>query len=419
MIRRFSLYGFLKNQQYYDYSLVLAFLAMGLDYATIGLLVGIREAATAVMEIPSGVLADRTGRRRALLVSLVSYILSFALFGALGLAAEAGRIANGPLVASLAVAMALFAVGEAFRSGTHKAMIFAWLRAEGRTDERVEVYGHTRSMAKLGSAVSVVIACTIIWWTGDFVSVFFFAIIPYLLNLLNIATYPASLDSIGEERVTARSLVRDLVASVRRALTRSELRRLLAEDMGFDGFFKVSKGYLQPILLTAALPLSAHLLGGLELNEAQRSVVLLGPVYVALFLLSATASRHAHRLVAPGRSPDAAAHRIWMGSALVFALIAWALWSAHAAVAIAGFALFYVLQNLWRPLLLSRLDQLSDVAEAATMLSVESQARSLFSLVLAPSLGLLVDLAGGEPGGLWPVPLVGLGLALVFAARGI
>ncbi|MBW1912538.1 MAG: MFS transporter, partial [Deltaproteobacteria bacterium] len=43
MLRKFSLYGFLKNQQYYDYFLILAFRQMGLSYFMIGLLIAFRE----------------------------------------------------------------------------------------------------------------------------------------------------------------------------------------------------------------------------------------------------------------------------------------------------------------------------------------------------------------------------------------
>ena len=43
MLRRFSLYGFSKNQQYYDYFLILAFKQMGLSYFLIGILIAFRE----------------------------------------------------------------------------------------------------------------------------------------------------------------------------------------------------------------------------------------------------------------------------------------------------------------------------------------------------------------------------------------
>ena len=43
MLRRFSLYGFLKNQQYYDYFLLLAFRQMGLSFFLIGVLIAFRQ----------------------------------------------------------------------------------------------------------------------------------------------------------------------------------------------------------------------------------------------------------------------------------------------------------------------------------------------------------------------------------------
>lgn len=417
MLRRFSLYGFLKNQQYYDYSLVLAFLAMGLDFATIGLLVGVRAGATAFLEIPTGVLADLTGRRRIMLVSFASYILSFALLGTLGLCAEAGRIGRPALSSLLLLAMLLYAVGDACRSGTHKSMIFAWLRQQGREHERTEVYGYTRSWSKIGSAVSVVIACALIWWTKDFVLVFFFAIGPYLLNMVNVSTYPDAVDEVREQRETLRSILRALWTSVKGAVHRRPLRRVLIESMSFEGIFDVSKDYLQPVLLLASLPLSAQLFAGADLTEAQRSVVLLGPIYATLFVLSAIASRQAHRLVrALGGSHDGAARRMWGAMAVIFGVLLWALSSNVAAAAIAGFMALHVVQNLWRPVLMSRLDHVSDGAEGATILSIESQASSLFTLAVAPLLGALVELArdAGSTGPFWPVPAAGLGLAVVF-----
>ena len=45
MLFRFSLYGFLKNQRYYDPFLYLAFLEKGLSYFEIGILIGFRKFA--------------------------------------------------------------------------------------------------------------------------------------------------------------------------------------------------------------------------------------------------------------------------------------------------------------------------------------------------------------------------------------
>ena len=141
MLARFSLYGFLKNQRYFEPFLMLAFLEKGLSFLDIGLLIAFREATVIAFEIPSGAVADVYGRRRSMVLSFVAYIGSFLLFG---LARD---------LVLLFGAMFLFGIGEAFRTGTHKAMIFEWLRLEGRLGERTKFYGHTRSWSKFGSAV--------------------------------------------------------------------------------------------------------------------------------------------------------------------------------------------------------------------------------------------------------------------------
>jgi hypothetical protein len=60
-------------------------------------------------------------------------------------------------------------------------------------------------------------------------------------------------------------------------------------------------------------------------------------------------------------------------------------------IAIAAFAGLAMIQNLWRPVLLARIDRSSDSAMAATVLSADSQAKSAFTMLSAPALGLTVD----------------------------
>ena len=85
-----------------------------------------------------------------MMISFAVYIVSFALFG----------MATG--VYWLFAAMLAMGVADAFRTGTHKAMIFEWLRTLGRTEERSKIYGLTRSWSKLGSALAVVIAAVFV-----------------------------------------------------------------------------------------------------------------------------------------------------------------------------------------------------------------------------------------------------------------
>ncbi len=415
MLRRFSLYGFLKNQQYYEMFFMLAMtVEKGLSYTMFGLLVCFREVMVNLIEIPSGAVADVWGRRRSMILSFVAYIISFALFGL------------SRNVALLFVAMFFFAIGDAFRTGTHKAMIFTWLALQNRTDEKTRTYGYTRSWSKFGSALAVVIATAIVLGTGSCAYLFYFCIIPYVLQIINFLGYPEELDGESRREISLDRMLSHLRESLEAAFRRADLRRLIFESMGFEGFFKASKDYLQPVLMSAAVLLTTMLatlpmfdrFGDLsKLSELRKAALLVGPIYFVLYLLSAAASRNAHRLVPGPHAEDTAARRLWGLMLLTFvALLPALVFGVHVAI-IAGFMALFVLQNLWRPVLISRFDAHSRPEQKATILSIESQAKTLSTALIAPTLGFAVDTvkAHGNLGGqFWPIGAVGLVLALGF-----
>jgi MFS family permease len=406
MLVRFCLYGFFKNQQYFDPFLILVFLSKGLTFFEIGLLVATREITVNLLEVPSGAFADVVGRRRSMIASFVAYILSFVV---LGLAQDVFLLVPG---------MLLFGVGDAFRTGTHKAMIFSWLRSQGREDERTRIYGLTRSWSKLGSAISTVLAAGLVVWTNSYELLFFFAIVPYLAGLVNFLGYPKFLDGNSDPSGNRLGVWAHLGQTLRQVVGRRQLRRLVAESMGFEGVFKAAKDYLQPLLQAVVLSGLARSLAVGELGERQQTALLIGPVYFGLYLLSAGASRHAHRIGKLLGGEERAARCLWAGSALLFCGLVPALWFDLRALAILGFVVLFMLQNAWRPVLISRFDAAGDERQAATLLSVENQAKSLATKLLAPLMGLGVDLARGAglggTDGFWPVAAIGAVVGLGF-----
>ncbi len=411
MLARFCLYGLLKNQRYFEPFLLLAFLAKGLTFFQVGLLIALRDGVVHLLEIPSGAAADLLGRRGAMVVSFAAYAVGFVT---LGLAATPAALAAG---------MVLFGVGEAFRSGTHKALIFAWLEREGRLDEKTRVYGLTRAFSKVGSAVSSLVAAALVFVSARYESAFLWSAVPCALNALNLATYPASIDprpspdpEASGRGAPLRAAWRHVRATLRDAAGAPRLRGLLLESMGYNGLFKAARDYLQPVLAAAAV----LWLGGAaaDLDDAARSALLVGPVYALLAALSAVASLRAHRFAEWAGGDEAAARRLW--GLLVAALVVLAVASAAgagagagAAVAIAGFVALNVLQNLWRPILTSRIYGEVEPARGATLLSIESQSHRLATVVLAPLFGALVD-AGGS---FAPAAALGAVVALGFRLR--
>ena len=406
MLRRFSLYGFLKNQRYFEPFLVLAFLDKGLTFTLIGLLIAWREIWVNLLEVPSGALADLWGRRRCMIISFSSYVVSFLLFG----------LAPGFWL--LLPAMFFFAIGEAFRTGTHKAMIFSWLRKEGRTDERTRVYGYTRSWSKLGSALSALLASAFVLLSGDYEAIFYITAVPYALGVINFLGYPSYLDRSAESTPGIAEVFRHLRNTCLDAMRDSSLRRLLLESMGFEGLFKSVKDYLQPVLQASAALLFAGAITVQGLDTPARTALLVGPLYFVLHFLSAVASRNAYRLVGRAGSEDRAARLHWTLATLLFATLLPLLYLEWYAASIACFVAFHVLQDLWRPVLVSRLDARGAEDQGATLLSLENQAKSLGTMMLAPLLGITVDLvqSNGPGGPFWPVAAAGIVITTLFLA---
>lgn len=411
MLFRFSLYGFLKNQKYYEPFLILALRERGLSFFAIGLLIGFRQVWVNVLEIPSGFIADTFGRRRSMIASFGAYILSFVIF------------AVSPRLWSLFPGMFFFAVGEAFRTGTHKAMIFDWLTSRGREDERTRVYGFTRSWSQMGSALSVVLAAAAVVVTENYTAIFWLSVIPYAAGIVNFLGYPADLDGAaalrrrrgrraagggkagirgresGAEGAGFGALARRFGRVLGDSLGSRPLRRLFAESAAFRGNTILTKDYLQPLLRRAALGLPFFP----ALTAQRRTAVLAALVYALLYLLSSAGARRAHRFAEGSGGAGPAARRLWVINTLLFLGAGALIGVGWTLAATALLALVVVMQNLWRPIMLTRIDEVSDGDSGAMVLSIDSQAGSLYVLIFAPLLGLAVD-------------AYGLGAAAVFGA---
>jgi MFS family permease len=386
MFRRFALYGFLKNLRLYEPFLILALREGGLSYTQIGLLYSVRALLTNLLEIPSGLLADAWGRRTALLIAFASYIAAFVLF----------YVADS--FATYAVAMACFGIGEAFRSGTHKALILAYLTGEGRENERIAYYGSTRAASQMGSAINSLIAAALVIYAGSYQFLFLAAVLPYVLGMANVATYPRALD-VPVQGATYRSAFRGFS----RILKRPGAIRAMINAASFTSCFKASKDYIQPLVATAAvaIPLS------FGLGETGRSAVLVGLVYFVIFLVAGASSRSAKRVSERFRGLYRAVNATYLLGAVVFLLAGLGTYRAAAAVPIVLFVVVYMLQNLRKPMTVAFTTQQIPDEVMASGLSAESQMTTLLEMLLAPLIGLLADRVGLGGG------LVGAGVFLL------
>jgi MFS family permease len=346
----------------------------------IGILVSFLNICINVLEIPSGAIADIYGRKNCMIASLSGYIISFIIF--------AFSNSYPPLFAALF----FYSIGESFRSGTHKAMIFDWLRLNDRLSEKTKIYGFTRSWSKYGSAVSVIISAIIVIFTDGYRWIFVFSIIPDLFGLWNIATYPKYLNKRLINNVDFKFIFKHTYNSIKSSFVNLNLRKLIIQSTGFEGVFEVTKDYLQPILKAQALALAVYF----TLSEKESTAIIVGIVYFILHMISASASKKAHIFAGKFKSEQAAiTAMIFLGFILIF-FSSFGIYVKLYLIAILSYIAFYIVQNLWRPILVAQYDNYAESSEQATILSIESQTKTIGITIFAPIAGYLADNYGIE-----------------------
>ncbi len=366
---KFCFYGFLKNLRFFDAFFLLFLKHKGLTYTEIGSLYAIREITTNLAEIPTGILADTFGRKNALVFSFLTYIFSFILFYA------------GQDYWLFLAAFILYGIADAFRSGTHKAMIMHYLKVKGWRDQKINYYGHTRACSQRGSAISALIGGIMVFKSGNYNWIFLGAIFPYLLNLLLIFSYPNYLNtSQSKNRKKLRSKLKELWY----ILKNPGVLRVVHSAAVFTAYQKAIKDYIQPVMKKAAITLP-FLIG---IQTQKRTGLIIGIMYFLLYLLNARASSLAGKFAK--KYPDAAYITLLIGFSLgifagVFYHLQWWL------IALLVFTGIYIIQNLRKPILTGYLADLVPNENLASVISAQSLYRSLLTAILAVSFGFIAD----------------------------
>lgn len=371
-IKKFCAYGFLKNLKFFEPYLLIFLMGKGLNLFEIGILIAVRETVVNLFELPSGVIADCCGRKKELCMCFCFYIVSFICF----------YFTDSFFTA--ASAMVFFGLGEAFRSGTHKAMMYTYLDRKGWRDEKTFVYGRTRSFSLMGTACSSLIGIVLILNTSSVNQIFLFSIIPYMLDFLLILSYPAFLDCADrEEKPSMKQMLKTFMAGLK---SNRMLRHILLEEGLFESTISYIKDLIQPMLELIIVGSGAVLLTAYSAEDNLN--VILGLVYAALNLLGSVASKKAY-VVQKGRSGLRCLYGIHGLLALSMAILAFT--GKNPAPVLGVYLFIYVLFNVRKPIFVDEVDEHIKKSERATILSLSSQLKSLLLMVFAPLLGYIAD----------------------------
>ncbi len=388
-IKKFCAYGFLKNLKFFEPFLIIYLMSNNISLFQIGILIAAREVIVNLFEIPSGIIADFFGRKKELYLCFGFYIISILIFF------FTDSITNAIF------GMIFLGLGEAFRSGTHKAMIYTYLDSKNWQGEKTFVFGRTRSFSLIGSAVSSLIGITLILIAPTDSYIFLFSVVPYCIDTMLVMSYPKFLDYSDKNHGTS---LKDMVKNIALSFcTNKKLRNILIEEGIAEGGFSYIKDLIQPILEIVIIGSGISFISSLSADDNLK--VFLGLVYCTLNLLGSYFSKNSYVLKGE-KASSTCLLLIHIAYTICCGLLAF---FSHQYLAVCAiYALIFILHSVRKPMFVDEIGNNIDKSNRATVISVSAQLKSLFLIIFAPALGFIADRAD--------IGLVMIILSLLFAA---
>lgn len=374
---KFCFYGFLKNLRFFDAFFILFLLEKELSFTQIGILYAVREIVVNISEIPSGIIADTYGRKRALMAALLFFMISFLVFY---LSTDFWMFL---------LAFVLYGMGDAFRSGTHKGMIMDYLKLNQWEGQKIYYYGHTRSWSQMGSAISSLLAGLIVFYSGRYQSIFLFSIIPYLVNLLLIASYPGELNGPVKQKASGpRPGMRSTVRHFIKIIKRTEVLEILNSSAIHTAYLRAVKDYIQPLMVHVALliPLMLHM------EAEKKNGIIIGLIYFFIYILTSQASRLSSRFVVHNKMNISF---ITLLFGFTFGIVSGALYSyGFWIIALIAFVGIFIVENIRKPILTGFIADQVPNEILTSLISAQSFIRTLMTALLALVFGIIADSKG-------------------------
>jgi uncharacterized membrane protein len=270
-----------------------------------------------------------------------------------------------------------------------------YLDLHGISHQKVLVYGRTRSWSQIGSALSAIIAAVLVFYKGDYGIAFLASLIPYLLDLALIITYPQELDGKITKHISPGEVFEFVLKSFKNCWQVTSLRTVLLNSSLDKGVYKITKDYLQPVLKSSAvvlLPFLTQLMP--EATEQQAIAIAIGIVYSIIFLGNSQAARGAHVFQKWLGGAKKSLNRTYLSllfiSAIAFLALRFNIWY----LAVFSFLILALVENARRPMLVSYIGAFMEREQRATVLSVEAQIHAIVAMVVSPVMGFCADLLG-------------------------
>jgi len=371
---KFSAYGFLKNLRFFDAFFILFLVEKGLSYSEIGILYASREIFINIMEVPSGIIADTYGRKSSLIASFFAYIISFIIF-----------YFSGDFWPFM-LAFLFYGLGDAFRSGTHKGMIMDYLKMNQWLDQKINYYGHTRSWSQKGSAISSIIAGLIVFFDGSYQSVFLYSVIPYVLNIILIFSYPQQLNKPSKTKDSSRGqsiweTFKEFFITIRRV----HVLKIITSAAMHSAYLRAIKDYIQPVMVHVILLIPVLM----SIEQDKKNGLFIGLMYFGIYLLTSMASMYAHNIASRHKRNIAIASLLigfaaGMLSGIFFNNQWWI-------ISLIAFVIIFLNENIRKPILTGFVADHVETKILTSVISAESLLKTIITAGLALLFGFVAD----------------------------
>jgi MFS family permease len=232
-------------------------------------------------------------------------------------------------------------------------------------------------------------------------------VIPYVLDLILVATYPRFLDG-NIQKFEWRRLkqnFREVFHALISTLRSRKVLKIIGSLSIYSGYYKAVKDYLQPVVAASAIAIP--LMAGI--SEEQQSSLLVGLVFFFVYLLSSIASRSSGSISERFTSPSAPLNLTILIGLLCGVLsgffFSYELW----VFSVIFFIVVYMIENIRKPIGVAYLGDSINENVLASVLSVDSQLKSLTAAILAPLFGIFADLYGVG----WSIMIISTALILI------
>ncbi len=374
---KFCFYGFLKNLRFFDAFFILFLVEKGMSYTQIGILYAVREITINIFEVPSGIAADTFGRKDSLVGSFIFYIISFVVFYFSG------------NFWFFFLAFVLYGIADAFRTGTHKGIIMDYLKMNGWENQKINYYGHTRSWSQKGSAVSALIAGVIVFYSGSYQTIFLYSVIPYLLNLMLIVSYPKELNhTFNKVKMKNKAGMRLTTKMLFKMIKEPRVLQIINTSALHTAYLSAVKDYIQPLMVSVALLIPIML----STEPEKKNGVIIGVFYFFVYLATAYASKYSSK-VAGIKKLNISHITLLLG--FILGMISGVFYVFHfSVISMIAFIGIYIVENIRKPILTGYVANQVPNEILASVISVQSLLKTIITAVLAFVFGILADYFG-------------------------